>query len=1683
MHPCNSTKPNPPQNKKLYRANKHFDDSEELGHVFVASAKMQVTYASLSAQTAPAPEYYVPVPQVAPSKSFGLKKPRRPYVYDKIFTPLSEFVTIGRVTKQKRLLLPRIHLDCRPSGQTLYTPEELADMVGGESLAVEIANAADTAQFDDDIEYVAPYMGALFHTAYESVDPDFPELIPHARLYFSMFQTDREIDIEAFITLAAVSWDNILEFPPDDIARLEAFRSLIRPGPSFDRATWDRWFLFRLNIAAQADLPAQPRLQLQSPPDFLSGISHNESNCDSGAANPTLWTWIIEAVEGLIVTLRGAPTDVVSAAVKGIFNIVLDWVLKAVEMTGSVFFASTYAPIKAALGVLAWLTLHIVFVYLGVDKWLGWPLACIVGTLYCAAYIDNICNIFELIRAEPSFPNPRAIRLDAGLDATCLNAIAAVFAATIATLCIPDIKCIDTFLMRADRLPKAITGIGRLSEHLSALTEFVKNQIITCFGGVASFDKAIPEDVDRVIHEIMELAKTENVTAIPTDEPTRLHIGRAFQTFYRLRTAYHGNRTVTTLLDKYAGVIGSLNSRASSFAPGRNDTRPKPVVTFLRGKSGVGKSELLYFVAASVLSKMNVINDGMSDDEINKLIGKCMYSRMVEQEYWDGANEQLICLYDDFGQQKDSAGNPNLEWMELIRVANRYPYPLHMARIEQKDSSYFSAKHMFATTNLTILAPESLVEREAVLSRIDFGFEVRVKRQYQIDPDSTDEMLHRIDRNKVDGFTTDIYTFVRWDPSTGGVGEDEISYKDMIKLIVAKQLQYDSQHDQSKRALVSHARAELQGATLSVPVTAINPVTYVRGWNDLNQLSRITGVGRFSLCYLAAMNEAMHYYNNVKREFDRLISPRRQDLKALFKWLGLIVAASGMAFCYLSYRRSRNVAQTESGRDLRTALPRRQLEHPPARAPAAVPESGRDARPLINRAVLEGVFSSQAEETAQSIKRNYWMIERVFVVLGIKGRYFLTNRHVWDQVPQKFDFRSCVSTAAYEIDKSEVKVFNHPRDETCDIIIIQMPDHVRMVRTILHHFVDACDFNDFIGARIMHIVPGSMEDGAIFASWRQMFGRVSRYGMIEADDESGNTYKVTVLETDMSSRPGDCAGIYILDDNRFNCKVAAMHFAGWIEGGTMGFPLIRSDFDFLDGPQIAFNAPEYEGHFPLDSVIVEGYAPKAPSASKTKLVKTPIFGEVQETTVAPAQLAPILKPGGPGLKSLSKISGTVMHISDAEIAKAVHDYKERLYENTTPEPVHRTLTFDEAAKGIPDHPYIRPIQRSRSAGYPWTLISRNGKRKWFGTDEWTLGAEAEPIREAVEHKRNQMLKQIWEPSLYTDTLKDETRPIEKVLAGKTRTIAAAPVDLIILIRMYFLSFFSFVMRNRIYNEVAVGIMCQSPEWDKLARRMLYRGGNRIIAGDFTNFDGTLHPKILRAVLTLVQDYYRDHCAVRGLLFEDICHSWHITDSCVNSWFKSQPSGNPGTAIFNSIYNSLAVRIAAARINPNVQFNNVATMVSYGDDNLIAVSAGNEWLNQQSLTKAFSTFGMTYTSETKGTIDSIYRDLEDVSFLKRGFRYDYGQCMWMAPLERNSINERLNWHLKNKNEWQVLQLNAEAALLEWSLHHDGTFSHWSDIIINVFRKHGKHINAQQLSHYRSLVRDGTAAQSLPQLTYA
>jgi hypothetical protein len=258
----------------------------------------------------------------------------------------------------------------------------------------------------------------------------------------------------------------------------------------------------------------------------------------------------------------------------------------------------------------------------------------------------------------------------------------------------------------------------------------------------------------------------------------------------------------------------------------------------------------------------------------------------------------------------------------------------------------------------------------------------------------------------------------------------------------------------------------------------------------------------------------------------------------------------------------------------------------------------------------------------------------------------------------------------------------------------------------------------------------------------------------------------------------------------------------------------------------------------------------------------------------------------------------------------------------------------------------------------------------------------------------------------------------------------------------------------------------------------------IVAGDFANFDGSLSSQILWYILDLINDWYDDgeeNAKIRHVLWMHIVHAVHINGNVIYQATHSQPSGCPITAILNSIYNSIIIRITYilcaqdhyTQTGENYvnmeKFNQFVACVSYGDDNLIAIADHIlEWYNQVEITKAFELIGHEYTDEAKTGIIVPVRNIDDVAFLKRKFVWDPIANRYIAPLDINVVKEICQWTKRGLASESITEANIDVTMRELSLHDQNTFDAFRVVLQRECQKHNINYRFLTYGEYRGEV---------------
>lgn len=557
-----------------------------------------------------------------------------------------------------------------------------------------------------------------------------------------------------------------------------------------------------------------------------------------------------------------------------------------------------------------------------------------------------------------------------------------------------------------------------------------------------------------------------------------------------------------------------------------------------------------------------------------------------------------------------------------------------------------------------------------------------------------------------------------------------------------------------------------------------------------------------------------------------------------------------------------------------------------------------------------------------------------------------------------------------------------------------------------------------------------------------------------------------VLAYNAHSVAGDCGGTVTVCDPVYGSHIiVGLHIAGcpgfargfanivtmeMIKDAMTSMKIVRDEF-FDDaasrgvqivpqsGPVFA-TAGSFESIGKIADPIV--------TAPYSRMFKIPgIYGRYGDYDYLPAPLAPVQRTingvhtfvdpmeeamrnfGSPVLIYEQKYLDLVVHVAMRRLTQSTQTFTRAIY------------TFDESVRGIPEARF-RAIPRDTSPGFPYrSACDLPGKHDFFGSDpDYDLDTpKCAELRARVSHVLSEARSGVRLCHIFTDFLKDELRSPEKVEAVATRAISSAPLDYVVAWRMMFGAFSTACMSRYIISGMAPGINSYT-EWNALANHLQERG-LKVFDGDFKAFDSSEMPTLHNKLLDYINRWYDDgpeNARIREVLWRDLTHSRHVGGldrRTIYQWNKSLPSGHPFTTICNSMYSLTALVIAYQKCVGNcVSFwDNVSPQV-YGDDNVANVADGvADRYNQETVALALSSeLGLTYTPGRKDGKWCATTSIDQLTFLKRGFRHDEN-LGWTAPLEPTSFLFTNYWCSNRMDMLEIIKANCEGSLRELSLH--------------------------------------------------
>jgi len=708
------------------------------------------------------------------------------------------------------------------------------------------------------------------------------------------------------------------------------------------------------------------------------------------------------------------------------------------------------------------------------------------------------------------------------------------------------------------------------------------------------------------------------------------------------------------------------------------------------------------------------------------------------------------------------------------------------------------------------------------------------------------------------------------------------------------------------------------------------------------------------------------------------------------------------------------------------------------------------------------------------------MEKRCGLVLFVRGHVALMPKHFVNMIRDKLDDGVYTPETKFTLRKMgslqlfEVPIFSFVRNckqTTClqglDLCLVKFPATLPIHPDIIKFFQSGSNFQSGRTYDCRLLIPKNN----IPIAWNLK-------SVAMCDKRVGSSAGVHVLNQYLQYKAattvGDCGGV-LLEVNSVtrSKKIMGIHTAGNPNGfgisSHLGEEDLRACFDSFfpseivleEHPQDVVQMLEpFNGRFTkvgnIDRPIFRPYG--------SKIIKSPLYGIWMQAKTAPALLIGSEKRGlpDPMIAAVDKYCLNTLFLDNNLLVDCGAHLLSTIV-NSCLDYVHskpRLYSFEESILGIPGVDFCDAIPRNTSAGYPYVHDARfkdSGKYSFFGrAEEYSLSGDlCGELKQRVMNLIESSGEGKRVSCIFMDFLKDERRSLEKVSAGKTRLISCCPLDLTIATRMYFLDFSVYCMNNRIANGMASGINVYSSEWHALYTRLLSVGPH-IIAGDFKGYDGCGNVLIFSQLCDVVNRWYDDgpvNCKIRETLISYLYNSVHVNGTVVYEWPGSMPSGHPLTTLFNSMANLMLIRMCWVTVFKDScalsSFNDFVFAQVLGDDNLISVSPHiADRFNHFSISDGMMLFGFKYTSDTKDVVDLPYKGIQEVTFLKRKFRYERLADRFIAPLDLDVILEIPFWTKKGSLSEKIVLDNFDNMLLELAMHDQVEFERVKEM--------GKHV---------------------------
>jgi hypothetical protein len=369
----------------------------------------------------------------------------------------------------------------------------------------------------------------------------------------------------------------------------------------------------------------------------------------------------------------------------------------------------------------------------------------------------------------------------------------------------------------------------------------------------------------------------------------------------------------------------------------------------------------------------------------------------------------------------------------------------------------------------------------------------------------------------------------------------------------------------------------------------------------------------------------------------------------------------------------------------------------------------------------------------------------------------------------------------------------------------------------------------------------------------------------------------------------------------------------------------------------------------------------------------------------------------------------------------------------------RIFSFKQGLFGIRDYGNFGSLDWQTSWGYYCNLLQlKTDDLIIFTDDTRTDGKVSEIFQKNYDQIGEKLVKNKVPANVVSDTLKDELRDLEKVLTP--RLFAAGSKAMAVWCRQYFGDYVVSLEKDVRTHCVKIGLNPHSAQWKYMYDRMLEVHEPKFIAGDVEKWDVNCCLRFIDHFNEHLGDVYgtsitAEERKYQYLLLRAMFQAYHLSPKGFYRKTRGMPSGHYLTSIVNSILNRFYHMMLWFVLVPSdyrYRYFDLVRDNFYGDDSLCSVDkVVQKYYNMQSIAHGFKEyFNMNYTSPRKEEQMSAFVPIEEVQFLKRGFRFQNGHVF--PILEQESIKQMVLWidtKTKQPERYTIWQ-SSLACQVEW-----------------------------------------------------